>query len=219
MNSKHARRVGRRGERGSTILEFALVAPFLMIAFFWTTGLGIMLGRYIQTVQVCRDLAHIYVSGADFTQSANQNLAVQLAQGTGMTATGGNGVVIFSRAITVYQADCDAAGLSGSCNNLNQCVFTQRIVIGSASLRTSAYGTPTASLMNSQGNISANAYLTNTDSTVRTSALSAALIAAGQTTLIPQGNAVWITELYFPYPDVAYLGPSTSGGTYSRFIY
>ena len=219
MSANHARRVGRRGERGSTILEFALVAPFLMIAFFWTTGLGIMLGRYIQTVQVCRDLAHIYVSGADFTQSANQNLAVQLAQGTGMTATGGNGVVVFSRVITVYQADCDAAGLTSSCNNLNQCVFTQRIVVGNASLRSSAFGTPTASLMNAQGNISATVYLANTDSTVVTTGFSALLVAAGQTTLIPQGNSVWITEVYFPYPDVAYLGPSTAGGTYSRFIY
>ena len=205
--------------RGSTIVEFALVMPFLMIAFFWTAGLGIMLGRHIQTVQSCRDLAHLYVDGVDFTKSANQNLAVQLAQGTGMTATGGNGTVIFSRVITVYQADCDAAGLSSQCNNLGLCVFTQRIVLGNSALRSSTYGTPTSTLMDPQGNISASVYLANTDASVRTTGLAAALTASGQTLLIPQGNAVWITEVYFPYPDVAYLGPSTSGGTYSRFIY
>ncbi len=82
------------GQRGSTVLEFAIVAPCLLLLFFGSIGLGIMLGRYVQAVQVARDIAHMYSDGVDFTNTANKNIITeQLASGTGMTATGGNGVV------------------------------------------------------------------------------------------------------------------------------
>jgi Flp pilus assembly protein TadG len=206
-------------ESGSAILEFAIVAPVLILTLFGTVSLGIMLGRAVQVNQVCRDLAHMYVDGVDFTQTNNQNIAVQLTQGTGMTANGGNGVVIFSRVMTVYQADCNAAGYNGTCNNLGLCVVTQRIVIGNSSLRTSAFATPTAGLMDASGNISPSVYLQNTDASVRTTALAALLTAAGEVNLIPDDNFVWITEVYFTAPDLAFLGTSTGGGTYARFIF
>ena len=78
---------------------------------------------------MCRDLAHMYTDGVDFTQPAAQAIAVQLAQGTGMTANGGNGVAIFSRVQQIYAADCTAAGY-GSCPNAGLIVFTQRVVVG-----------------------------------------------------------------------------------------
>ncbi len=206
-------------ERGSAIVEFAIVAPFLILLFFGTVGLGILLGRSIQVNQVCRDLAHMFVDGVDFTQTANQNIAVQLAQGTGMTTNGGNGVVIFSRVITVYQADCNAAGYGGNCNNLGLCVITQRVVVGNPALRASSFATPTSTLMDSSGNISNSVYLQNTDSSVQTTGLAALLIAAGESTLIPQGNSVWVTEVFFTAPDLSFLGASTGGGSYARFIF
>ncbi len=209
----------RQGQRGSAITEFAIVAPCLVLALFGTVGLGTMLGRYIQATTVCRDLAHMYSDGVDFTQSGPQNVAVQLAQGTGMTATGGNGVVIFSQVMTVYQADCDAAGFTSSCNSLGQCVFIQRITVGNPSMPGSAFGTPNPNLLDPSGNISPSVYLQNTDSSVIANGLSAQLIAAGETNLIPQGNTVWITEVYFTYPDISFLGNSTAGGAYARFIF
>jgi Flp pilus assembly protein TadG len=200
-------------------MEFAIVAPCLVLAMFGTVGLGTMLGRFIQATSVGRDLAHMYVDGVDFTQTASQNIALQLASGVGMTATGGNGVVIFSRVMTVYQADCNAAGYTNTCTNLGQCVFTQRVAVGNSALRASAFGTPNSALLDSSGNISPSVYLQNTDSSVVTSGLSSLLIAAGETNLIPQGNSVWITEVYFSYPDISYLGSTTAGGAYVRFIY
>lgn len=214
---------GSRGmtsrRRGSSILEFAIVAPFLILTLFGTVALGIMLGRTIQVNQVCRDLAHMFADGVDFTQTANQNIAVQLAQGTGMTANGGNGVVIFSRVMTVYQADCDAAGYTNTCNNLNLCVITQRVVIGNSGLRASAFATPSSALMDAAGNISNSVYLQNTDSSVRTTGLAELLIAAGETNLIPQGNAVWVTEVFYTAPDLSFLGANSGGGVYARFIF
>jgi Flp pilus assembly protein TadG len=208
----------RSSERGSTILEFAIIAPGLVLLFFGSIGLGIMMGRYIQTVQTCRDVAHMYVDGVDFTQSANQNIVIQqLASGTGITATGGNGVVILSRITTVYQADCDAAGFSGSCNNLNNAVITQRISFGNPGLRSSYFGTPTSTLMDSSGNIAPSVYLQNTDSSVQATGFTALLTAAG--TVQAQGDAAWVAEVFFTYPDISFLGTSTAGGAYSRFIF
>src|SRR3954464_10722577 len=95
---------------GVAVVEFALVAPLLVAMFLGVVGIGVSLGRAIQSIQITRDLAHMYASGVDFTKPGNQALAVFLANGTGMTATGGNGVVIFTRITTVYQVDCTAAG-------------------------------------------------------------------------------------------------------------
>ena len=117
----------------------------------------------------------------------NRNLALQLAQGTGMTATGGNGVVILSRISTLYQADCDASGFSATCGNLGQAVFTQRLAIGNTALRASAFGTPNSALINAQGNISPSGYLQDTDSTTRATGFTPLLTAAGETQA--QGDA------------------------------
>lgn len=204
-------------QRGSTILEFAIVAPFLIVALLGVAGFGISLGRYIQALQVCRDVAHMFVDGVDFTQAGNQGLIVLMAQGSGMTATGGNGVVVLSRISTVYQADCDAANYSGNCNNLNLAVFTQRIVVGNQALRASAFGTPSAGIVDASGNISASVYLRNTDSSVRASGFTPLLTAAGMTQA--QGDAAYVAELYFSYPDLGFLGTSQPAGMYARFIF
>ena len=210
-NSRNSR------QRGSAIMEFALVAPFLIMLFFGTVGTGIALGRYITAINVCRDLGHMYAKGIDFSQTTNRNIAVQLASGTGMTANGGNGVVLFTLITTVYQADCDAAGFHSSCNNLNQAVIVQRVVIGDTTLKTSAFGTPTASLLGAQGNISPSVYLQNTDGSVRTANFTPLMAAAGAAQ--QQGDFAYVVEVSFPYPDLSYLGASTPPSAYVRFIF
>ncbi len=218
----------RKRQGGSTITEFAIVIPFISIAFFGTVSFGISLGRYVQVVQVCRDVAHMYADGVDFSQAGAQAIVVKLATGTGMTAAGGNGVVVFSRVRTVYAADCTAAGY-GSCPNAGLTVFTQRLTIGNTALRASAFGTPSAAILNSQGNIAASVYLQNTNSTVQTANLSPLYTAAGRPANqdLAQGDSAWIAEVYFTAPDISFLDfnyspnlrSSTAGGVYARFIF
>ncbi len=207
----------RINRRGSTILEFAIVAPFLVVTLLGVAGFGISLGRYIQALQVCRDVAHMFADGVDFTQPGNKALIVLMAQGSGMTATSGNGVVILSRISTVYQADCDAASYSGSCSNLGLAVFTQRLVVGNVALRSSAFGSPNTGIVDASGNISSSVYLRNTDGSVRTSGFTSLLTTAGLTQ--GQGDAAWVAELYFSYPDLAFLGNNQPAGMYARFIF
>ena len=144
----------------------------------------------------------------DFSDPGNQNLIQRLAQGLNIRVTGGTGVVILSTIEFMGQAQCDAAGLSGSaCTNLNQPVFTNRIVIGNPSARSSAFGTPSASIVNSTGQVSN--YLTNT--TARAAGFNAVLPLAA-------GELAYVSEVYVPSADYSLPG-YTATGVYSRTVF
>jgi hypothetical protein len=217
-------------QRGSTIVEFAIVVPFLTLAFFGTVGLGLMMGRYVQALTVARDVAHMYSDGVDFSKTANRDIVIQqLAQGTGITDAGGNGVIIFSKISSVYQVDCDAAGFGANCTNLNRPVFTQRLTIGDSTLRSGAFGTPASGILDGQGNIAPHYYMKNDDSSVLTTGFvealdSATLRATGVAPTHPppsqqQSENAYVVEVFFKYPDIAFLGWSTAGGAYAMFIF
>ena len=207
----------KRNEKGNALLEFAAVSIVVIPLFFGMVGAGIQLGRMNEAVQICRDAAHMYARGVDFSQTANKNILVALATGSGMTVAGGNGVVIMSQVTKIYLADCTAAGLtSGQCTNLNQLVFINRIVTGNSGLRSSNYGTPLASLVNSQGNIAASDYLTK-PSAVLTGSMVTELSDAGL--VLNDGDVAYVTEYYQSTPDLSFLGTSGSGGVYAKAIF
>jgi nitrate reductase NapE component len=205
MNAQHHLR-GRR--RGSELIEFALVSALLFPLLFGTFVVGMNLGRSIQVSQVSRDAGHLYARVVDFSDPANQQVIVRLAQGLGMTAGGGNGVVILSTVTYIGQAQCDAASLSpADCTNLDQNVFVHRIVVGNPSLRASAFGTPDPGLVQSNGDVSN--YLT--EGSARANGFSGVL------TLQP-GEIAYVSEAYFSSPDYAMPGyPAT--GIYARTVF
>ena len=230
----------RRKQSGSAIVELAIVFPMLTMMLFAVVGLGVMLGRFIVAEQICRDVAHMYSDGVDFSQASNQNIIIQqLAAGTGITATGGNGIIILSQILTVYQADCTASAVS-NCANVGLPVFTQRLYIGKQSLKASSYGTPVGTgLLDAQGNILASVYMSNSNATVQTTnfigqlddAISRAggtapgssptcgAVNANPTCAQAQDDSAYIAEVFFTYPDIGFLGWSTAGGAYVRFIF
>jgi len=206
-----------RKERGNALLEFAAVSIVVIPLFFGMVAAGIQLGRMNEAVQICRDAAHMYARGVDFSQVANQNILVNLATGTGMTVSGGNGVIVMSQIVKVYQADCTAAGLtSGQCANLNQLVFINRMVTGNSGLRPSNYGTPPSAYIDSLGNIAASDYLTRSNLVV-TGGLTTELTNSGLT--LNDGDIAYLTEFYESMPDLSFLGASGSGGVYAKAIF
>jgi|CZKS01.1.fsa_nt_gi Flp pilus assembly protein TadG len=207
----------KRNEKGNALIELAVVSIVIIPLFFGMVGIGINLGHMNQAVQISRDVGHMYAKGVDFSQAGNQNIVIDLATGTGITTTGGNGVVTLSQVIQVYQADCNAAGYSSSqCTNLGQLVFINRIVIGNSGLRASNYGTPTSSIVNSSGNIAAADYLTNSSAVV-TGTLSSEMTSAGFT--LSDGAIAYLSELYLSTPDISYLGTVGSGGVYGKAVF
>jgi len=156
------RALRRSGEQGNALIEFALAATVLVPLFVSMVVFGTGLRRMMQATQVARDAGHMYVRGVDFSLAGNQSLVVRLASGMGMTRTGGKGVVILSRVMKIGPQQCTDGGVSlPECTNLNEHVITQRIVIGNKSLKSSKIGTPTDTIINSDGSISPTDYLKN----------------------------------------------------------
>jgi hypothetical protein len=192
---------------------------FCLSAVLWTTVLmglstvGLNLIRALQVEQICRDAGRIYSSGLDFTLTANQNLLLMLATGQNITATGGNGIFIFSTVEYIDTPQCTAggfAGNAGSCPNLGQYVFIQRVVVGNASLFVSPFGTPSAGIIGTSGNILSSSYLTNA---------SARTVGFGGLISLTGGQVGYLTETYFSSPDYAWGTYMSSAGVYDRKIF
>jgi len=201
-------------ERGSVMIEFTLATSlFLVPLLLGTMVIGQNLIREIEVTQVCRDAGHMYSYGVDFSQSANQNLLVNLAQGLSFQTSGGNGVVILSTVTFIGPNDCVAGGYQpngSSCANLNQTVFTRRIVVGNASVKASAFGTPSAGLIDSSGNISQAGYLNNT-STRATGFSSLVALTSGQFS--------FMSEMYVATPDLSFWTYLGTTGVSARTIF
>jgi hypothetical protein len=93
--------------------------------------------------RISHDIGSMYAQGVDFSQNANQNIALSVAEGVGIDIQAGKGVLILSKIRVVHPSDC-ASGASGKCDNQGYPVVTERYVLGNRSLRPSSFGTPTS---------------------------------------------------------------------------
>lgn len=156
------------GEQGTALIEFVLCTSLIIMPLFFgliIIGLSLVLAN--QVTEVCRDTGHMYAYGVDFSQSASQTMVTsQLAQGLGMTPSGGNGIIYLSTLTYVDSTSCTASGYqanTGSCPNMNQVVVVKRLAIGNTSIAPSSYAPSiTPSIIASSGDISSSGYLTNT---------------------------------------------------------
>ena len=199
----------RQRQRGTAVVEFALgFALFWIPLFLGALVIGFNLIRAVQVTQVARDAGHMYASGIDFTQSVYQNLLVSLANGLNMTTTGGNGVVYLSTVTFVTASDCTNAGYqanSTSCPNLNTTVFTQRIVVGNASLGfQSTLGNPNAADLDSSGNVSLAGQMTHTANQVQNFQNVIPCFSSSSSTSCTQ--LAFVSEMFESSTDTDWLG-------------
>jgi len=200
--------------KGNTVVEFALVSVFLVPLLLGTVNVGLTLGRSIQVNQVCRDAGHMYVRQVDFSKPQNQNVIQRLGDNIGLnvaTPNSSKGVVVLTKILYMGATDCAGAGLSvGSCPNYRTPVITQRIVMGKSALRASDFGTPSSSLITSNGDILPVNYATQ--SSCRASVI-------GNLLTMADGDTAYIAETYFEAPEWKFPGSYELTGTYSRAIY
>ena len=195
------------------MIEFCLSTLLWVTLIMGLATVGLNLIRALQIEQICRDAGHMYSQALDFTQTGNQSLLLLLASGQNVTASGGNGVFVFSTVEYIDTSQCTAGGLagnSGSCPNLGQYVFIQRVVVGNASLLSSVFGTPPAGIVGTSGNIASSAYLTNTSD--RATGFGSVLSLTG-------GQVAYLTETYFSSPDFAWGNYMSGAGVYDRKIF
>ena len=147
--------------------------------------------------QISHDVASMYAQGLDFSQRANQEIALSDAAGKGADVRGGKGVLILSKIRVVHASDCPA-GAAAKCANEGYAVVIQRYVLGNGRLRASSFGTP-AGLDQATGD-------------VRDWANDPSARAANFSANLKPGESTYAAECYL-------LSPDSASGVYSRSIF
>jgi hypothetical protein len=191
-------------QRGSALVETAVLMFPLTLLFLGVTTLGFDLATSVHAAQVTRDVGSMYVRGVNFSATANQDLAVRLGTGLGLQRTAGDGVIYMSKITFISRQTCTALALSPC--NADRLVITQRVKIGNSALRPSAIGTPNAYLLNSEGLVSRYKE-------------EASAVADIPGMVLPEGEFAYITESYFDVPRVSIWGNSNARGVYNRVIF
>lgn len=194
----------RKRQKGSAVVEMALMSWPLLFMLMGVSVVGFNLGRNIQVTQICRDAGSMFVRGIDFSKDSNKDLLVRLANPMGLQKTGGNGVVYLSKITYISQAKCTALGLTPC--NANQHVIMQRLVIGNPSLKASEMGTPNAALLDTKG------LVTNYFQ-------EASAVANVPYVSLVDGEYAYIAETFFPSPDFDLVGYQVGTGNYTRALF
>jgi len=229
----------RSRESGTQLIEFGLVVllfmPMIMGSF--VTGMNVI--RSIQANHITRDMADMYIHGADFSDKAMQGLAKKLATGLDLqvgTGTGnvadnvsnsGRGIVWVSKLMwvgTSAQASCQAA-LPSACTNSNKFVFLEHIRFGNGTLQTehdASVGHPGAA-RDSFGRITVDVVKTANAAVpepYQTKLYSLWQVTNAQTNRTPlsDGQIVYVVEGYFKSPDLN-LGVFQGRGVYARWFF
>ena len=127
---------------GTSMRHYALGAILLV-----PLSIGVLLvtssaSQNDNAYQISHDVASMYAQGLNFSQRANQNIALSVADGKGIDVRGGKGVLILSKIRVVHPSDCPSP--TGKCGNKGYAVLTERYVLGNPALRSSSFGTPAA---------------------------------------------------------------------------
>jgi hypothetical protein len=189
-------------------LEFALLMIVAVPLLLGTGATGINMIRTLQTVQLARDAGRMYARGMDFSQPGNKTILGNIGSDLGLSTTAGSGsaVVILSALTYVDVNACAAAGaVDGSgnplgCTNYQKWVFTQRLVIGKSSVRSSAYGSPLVSgptgvtVDPTTGKISVQDYVTKAGAVATFSSINPYAVINGNVQGLPSGQVLYVAE-------------------------
>ncbi len=230
----------KKQQSGQEILEFALMAIFLVPMLLGTFVIGTSLIKNLQANQVVRDLDNIYIHGGDFSTYPMQQLAQRLGQGLNLqfpafasgtnnvqanTGSSGDGIIWVTQVMYIGSTtdpNCVAVG-AANCTNHDGFVFTQRIVFGNSTLNStnpSALGDPTGATLTTAGIV--QNYVTDATARVagsgQTNLTSLWQTTANGQTPLTDGQVVYVVEGYFQTPYLS-LGSFTSKGAYARSFF
>jgi len=235
-----ARQRRRKRQGGQEILEFGLVALCLYTPLLLGTFVvGMNLIKTIQAKNTVRDMADMYIHGADFSDGGYQTLAKEVGTGLNLqsptytsgtqtrddTGTAGDGIIWVSKIMYVG---------SGGGNNAGNFVWVQRVRIGNKNLIAgnvaSILGDPSSIpsgdfLADGEVDSSIIDYRNNANDKLGASG-QAAMIAMWITPLSPasrtalvDGQVIYVVEGYFQTPQFSLGGAYNSNGVYARYFF
>jgi hypothetical protein len=229
----------RRKQSGQELLEFGLLLTVLVPLLQGTFVTGFSLVRGIQVNQMDRDVADMYIHGADFSTYPMQQMAQRLAKGLNLqigssfatnqqsnTSNGGDGLVTLSKMMwvgTTAEPNCLAVG-AANCTNHDKFVFTERILFGNGTLSgqaPSSLGNPGAGVSITTAGIVQN-YVTDSNAALPAASQTAMQnlwqINTGGRTPLADGRVVFVAETYVQ-PWNFNLGIYTSSGVFARYFF
>jgi hypothetical protein len=147
-------------ERGSAFVEFLLCSIVWLPILLGTLVFGTNIVEAIQVNQLCRDTAHMYAYGIDFSQAQNVAMLGRIASPLGITQGAGKGAIVFSTITLATGTDCNAANLN-VCPNRDKYVFTSIYVYGNQALANTKLGNPPSRYLTNGVGIVPATYLTD----------------------------------------------------------
>ena len=199
----------RTHQSGNAILEFAMVAPLFVIMAFGVFTTGMSISKSQQVAGLAREAGGMFLRSVDFTVPANQAMLIRQAGSLGMTAEGGNGVILLSALKRVGTGDCLAAGVEPkNCPNLGFLVVVKRLVVGNRHLYRSTFGAPAA--MESDGTVLAAQFLT--DPACQAPKFDSLVSLA-------DGEIAYLAEAFFRTPELDVPGYKRDSTIYQRAIF
>ena len=232
-----ARRLTRQG--GTQIMEFGLVAILFIPMFMGTFVTGMNVIRSIQANHAARDMADMYIHGADFSDMGMQRLAKKLTSGLGLevgTASGnvadnvgntGRGIVWVSK--LQWIGDSNSASCTSvtpaTCTNTNKFVFLEHIRFGNGTLQTerdASVGHPSAT-RDIYGEVQGNKVTTSGAAVPepnQTKMFQLWQMTSPSTNRTPLSDQqiIYMVEVYFKSPDLS-LGAFRGNGVYARWFF
>jgi type II secretory pathway pseudopilin PulG len=197
----------RKRLKGVAIIEFSFALLVLVPLFLGTIAFGIRLVQSMQTIQLARDAARMYARGLDFAQAGNQTTLATMGADVGLKTDGtGSAVLILTTVTYIDKGMCQSAGkaldVNGNpinCQNWKQWVFTQRLVVGKASIRTSNLGSPLTTgpspvTLDSDGKISFFDQVNNAGDVAVFTYGNPFVTTPGTLDTLPSGQVLYVTE-------------------------
>jgi hypothetical protein len=209
--SKCSLPVKLRGERGVSILEFALVAFPMLLMMFGVVVIGVDLGRAIQVAQICRDADSMFSRGAPLYSSSGQAFLVQLGQNMNLQSSGGDGLIILSEIQFLPDPSCGVPTSSTYANcTVGTNVLMQRIYIGNAAITGSATRFATAGAVSYNSLDQVNNYTTDANAVISNFAASLQLKPLEES---------YVAEAYFQTATIGLGSLETSPGIYAQAFF
>jgi hypothetical protein len=230
----------KRLQGGQEIIEFVLVCMVLGPALVASFVTGMSLLVTVQSKNVVRDLANLYIHGTDYSQYSSQQLAQRLAKGlnlnigaafsgsqqSNLQASGGGVIIVTELEYIGSNTAPSCVAVAPTACNHDSFVFVQRVVFGASSLYTahpSMVGDYTAStgcgaIANNGGVPSP---VTNTCAKLSSAAQSAMTNtwnSNSNQTALQDGQVIYMVEGYFDTSWVSF-GSFTNNGVYSVYYF
>jgi hypothetical protein len=178
------RRLEKRSrQRGSILLEFALMISLLVFLGVGASMLGLNLDRQLGVTHLARSAADLMRADADLSNAGVRSALLRAARGLRIstTANQSQGVVIVSK------LERGATGI-----NINKNVVVERHVIGNSAINASAIGTPAS--------VNADGTVNNYNSDV------SAVATLPNNMLLQSGQDLVVVEVYAMGDDIRFPG-------------